>query len=125
MNPKTASLLADPHPNCHIVFPCVNDERITEAISTFALAGLRNGEGVVLVLTPEHAAALERSIAGEGFDAARFKADGLLTMLDARELLSRLLVDSAPNPLVFNDTIGSMITTAKLNAPSGRVRLFG
>src|SRR5579872_898250 len=109
MNSKTASLLADPHPNCHIVFPCADDEQITEAVSAFALAGLRKDEAVVLVITAPHARSVGRALADDGFDPDALREKGLLTTWDAEALLSKLLVHSTPNPLLFNDVIGSLI----------------
>jgi hypothetical protein len=125
MTAKTASILADPHPCCHIVYPCTDDTLIADAVSTFAASGLGKDEGVVLIATPEHCEAVRRHLESEGFDVAKLKLEGRLVMLDVMEMLSKLVIDGAPHSSSFRNIVGNIINTAKLNAPSGRIRLYG
>src|SRR5581483_4198977 len=125
MTEKTASILVDPHPRCHIVYPCTDDHLIIEAVSTFTASGLAKEEAAVLIATPEHCAAVEQHLAAEGYDVGRLKSEGRLVMLDVREMTSKLVVEGMPSAAVFRNIIGNIVGTAKLNAPSGRIRLYG
>ncbi len=49
MTAKTAELLCDPYPKCHIVFPYTNETAVAEAAGMFAAGGLARGEAVVLI----------------------------------------------------------------------------
>lgn len=40
MTPKTAALLADPHPDCHIVYPYTDERLVAGAVSLYTAGGL-------------------------------------------------------------------------------------
>src|ERR1700682_1178235 len=105
MTPKTASILADPHPKCHIVYPCTDDKLIAEAVTLFSSGGLSRDEAVVLLTTPAHRIAIEESLRGEGFDLDHLKREGRLVILDAKELLSQVLVEGMPEVSRFHNLV--------------------
>ncbi len=125
MKPQTAAILADPHPRCHIVYPCGDDEQIVDAVCVYAAHGLKNREGVVLIATKAHRDAIVLRLTAEGYDMERLEHSRQVAFFDAETLLSKLLARGIPNPTVFRDTVGSLIATAKLVSPTRRVRLFG
>ncbi len=125
MTPQTAAILADPHPRCHIVYPCTDDRNIVEAVSVYAAHGLDSDEGVVLITTKEHREAITQRLRKEGYDIDRLERNRQVAFFDAESLLAKLLSRGVPNATVFRDTLGSLITTAKLASPTRRVRLFG
>jgi hypothetical protein len=51
MTAAAAAILADPHPCAHIVYPYTGEALVGRAVALFASAGLRNHEGVVLILS--------------------------------------------------------------------------
>ena len=125
MTPKTAALLADPHPRSHIVFPYTEESLIAEAVSLYSSGGLSRDEAVVLVTTPEHRTAIEHRLQQDGFDVNQLTVDGRLVLIDAQELLGGFLIDGAPDAARFHQLVGAVIVKARQNSPSGKVRLFG
>ena len=53
MTAKTVSILTNPHPKSHIVYPYGDDFHIAEAVSIFTAAGLNQDEAVILIMTDE------------------------------------------------------------------------
>src|SRR4051812_20305581 len=83
MNAKCASILTNPHPCSHIVYPYTDERLVTEAVCLFASAGFRKNEAVVLIMTAEHCDPIERRLAMEGFDLAALRDSGQLICEDA------------------------------------------
>ena len=54
MTARGASLLANPHPRGHIVYPYTDEGLVGQAVSLFASAGIRDGEGVILIMSADH-----------------------------------------------------------------------
>jgi hypothetical protein len=125
MTAKTASLLADPHPKCHIVFPYTSDHLIAEAVSMFAAGGLSRDESVVLITTPPHRDLIERRLQLEGFSLKDLRSQGRYIILDAEDTLDNLMSNGMPSPTRFAKLVGNLIQSAKSNSPNGKARLFG
>jgi hypothetical protein len=68
MNAASAALLTDPHPCAHIVYPYTDEALVGQAVCLFARAGLRNGEGVVLILSAANYDAYMLRLIVEGHD---------------------------------------------------------
>lgn len=125
MTPKTVSILTNPHPHSHIVYPYQDKEHIAEAVGIFAAAGISSNESVVLIATAEKQQAVESRLLADGFNVDELRREGRLIVLEADALLSELLESDQPNPEKFQAIIGDLIVEAKGKAPSGRVRLYG
>jgi hypothetical protein len=125
MTLKTTSLLTDPHPKSHIVFPYTDEIAIAEAVGIFASAGLVRNETVLLVITPPHWHAVEERLLADSFDVQQLKADGQLVVADADDMLAKLVSNGVVESSRFQQVIGNMIATAKMENPAGRVRVFG
>jgi hypothetical protein len=123
MTSKSASILANPGPQSHIVFPCADEGLIAQAAALFLAGGLANEESVVLITTPAHGDAIERLLERD-FDIVDLKSKGQLIALDAERQLAKLLVDQMPDAGIFETTVKNLITTAKHNSRVGRVRVF-
>ena len=128
MPSKSSSLLMDANPPSHIVYPCADENLIAEAVGTFAAAGLRKGDAVVLVTTELRREMIERRLRGEGFDPHVLQSHGQLAFLDAATLLSAFMADGMPDALIFKDRVGQIIDKASVNPATGqprKVRIFG
>jgi hypothetical protein len=125
MTTKSLSILTDPHPNSHIVYPYGDETHVTEAVGIFAGAGLRDDDAVVLITASERGPAIRRRLANEGLNVEHLEREGRLTFLDAHDLLSQFLLSGSPDTSAFNTLIGDAIAAARSKAPSGRVRLYG
>jgi hypothetical protein len=123
------TFLTDANPPIHIVYPCADENRITDAAGTFAASGLRKGgDAVVLVTTEFRRETIERHLKAEGFDIQAVESRGQLIFLDAATLLSAFMTDGTPDARIFKNHVEQIIEKASLNPDSGqrrKVRIFG
>lgn len=103
----------------HVVQFYDHDDELVAAVTRFAAAGLQLGEGVLVVATPEHRSAFERTLRETGVDL-----DGYVA-LDAAEVLTSI---SGPDGRVdrdrFFDVVGAALQRT-VDHPGGHVRVFG
>jgi hypothetical protein len=102
-----------------------NDEFLTQNLTRFVGDGLARGDGVVLIATPEHAAALSQALDAAGTSHSEMVRRGRLTVLDAGETLARITDGGTPTWERFEDVIGPILESARASSESGRVRAFG
>src|SRR5665213_1449767 len=104
MNARAAALLTDPHPCAHIVYPYTDEALVGQAVCLFASAGLRNGEGVVLILSAANydAYLLRHDVEG-------LRQSGRLVCLVAEELLDAYMGDGAFNIEGFEAAVDEVI----------------
>jgi len=128
MNATAASILTDPHPCAHIVYPYTDEAHVTEAVGLFASAGLRRSEAVPLIMTKVHQYPIRRRLEKDGFHLASLEKTGQLRFIDAEELLSTFMVNGAPESSLFESSVRKIIDQAKVSSgsrPPRRVRIFG
>ena len=126
MSTKPSSLLTDPPK--HIVYPCADENRIAEAVGTFAAAGLGRGEAVVLVTTGVRRVMIEHHLEAQGFDTKAFIATGQLAFLEASALLAAFMNEGMPDAELFKIRVEQVIEAASINPVDGqprKVRIFG
>lgn len=126
MSTKPSSLLTDPPK--HIVYPCADENRIAEAVGTFAAAGLGRGEAVVLVTTGIRRVMIEDHLEAQGFDTHAFIASGQLAFLEASALLAAFMNEGLPDAELFKSRVEQIVETAGINPADGqprKVRIFG
>jgi hypothetical protein len=93
------------------------DERgLTESVNLFVATGLRRGNSVVVIATPEHTALFRNRMREDELDPTRLEESGQLEMLDAHACLSGFMRDGMPSWDEFRQTIGTVLE---------RVRAFG
>src|SRR5712672_473561 len=103
MTPKTLAILT--HPTGHIVYPHNNQSELVQAVSLFATSGLRNGEAVILIMTPPHCQAIRKRLEMEGFDLKEREMSGELVCKDAEALLSAFLFDGIIDDFRFKTSL--------------------
>ena len=123
-----AELLSGAEPGEHVVQLYGDDDRLlSRNVGRYLAEGLRRGDGLVVIATPEHTSAIGRHLVeecpGSTFDAAR--AAGRLVMLDAEQTLARLLLDGRPDATRFRSVVGEVIASVRGRAATGSVRAFG
>jgi len=128
MNANGAAILADPHPCSHIVYPYTDENLVGQAVCLFASAGLRDGDGVILIMSADHCEPIRLRLQLEGYNVAAYERSGRLTCVTTEDLLARFMVDGTLNENLFRSTIGGLIdraTASVSNGHSGKVRVFG
>jgi signal transduction histidine kinase len=117
----TPELLARPSAS-HIVQFYDREAALAEGVTAFLWAGLRAGEMVVVIATPEHQTLFRRGLEEAGVDVVGACATGQLRLLDARRTLSTIMSGETPDPARFVAAVEPLIAGAP--AP-GAVRAYG
>lgn len=94
----------------HFVQFYEDDNFLVESVAQFIGAALGSGGGAVVIATPAHRQALQARLQAHGLDVAGFEARHQYVPLDAAETLARFMVNSAPDPVLFKETIGPVFT---------------
>jgi hypothetical protein len=112
------------------VYPYTDETLVGQAVCLFASAGIRDGEGVILIMAEDHCESIKLRLHVEGFDVATYERSGQLTCVTTEDLLASLVVDGRLNEDLFRSTIGSLIARARASVSSNGlhpadVRIFG
>jgi hypothetical protein len=102
-------LLECPGATDHIAQVYRDDSFLMEAVCRFVDAGLRRGEGLVLVMRKANWNALSGQFAAKGVDLSRAIERGQILLHDADEMLARLMKHGLPDGDAFQRTVGDMI----------------
>src|ERR1700682_1153042 len=109
MNAKGASILVNPHPCGHIVYPYTDEGLVGQAVSLFASAGLRDGEGVILIMSADHCESIKVRLQLEGINPEAYERTGQLTCITAEDLLARFIPDGVLDEGLLTSTTGGRI----------------
>jgi len=119
------SFLARPAAGDHIVQFYEDERFLFDAVAHFTGAGLAAGEPVLIVATKPHRMAFAQVLRHNGCRIEEAVASGLLTMLDAHEMLLRFMVGNEPEAERFYSVIGAVIQSSRQGRSRARVRVFG
>jgi hypothetical protein len=125
MNAKGAAILVNPHPRGHVVYPYTDESLVSQAVCLYASAGLRNGEGVILIMTRAHFDPILRRMEGESFDLRTLQNQGQLVCIAAEDLLPQLMAGDMPDEKSFKAIVGGLIGNASAAGSAAKVRVFG
>jgi len=128
MNAHGAAILTNPHPCGHIVYPYTDENLVGQAVCLFASAGIRGGEGVILIMDSDHCESIKLRLHVEGYNVAAYENSGQLTFVTTQDLLTRFMVDGTMNEDLFRSIIAGLIDRARAsvsNGHPGKVRVFG
>ena len=122
-----AELLTCAEAGQHVVQLYGEDDRLlAKNVSRYLAEGLRRRDGLVVIATPEHIAAIARHLVeDEGAAADEAIRAGRLVYLDAAETLGRLRRRDRFDAAVFDEIVGGVLRQARARAGSGGVRVFG
>jgi hypothetical protein len=120
-----AQLLDQVDPEAHFVQLYGTDDRLlTRNVARFMAEGLRRGDGLLTIASPEHGGSVARRLRQEG-GYSKAVLEGRLVFLDAQTTLDRLLVDGQPDPALFESVIGDAIKEVQSRAGHTGVRAYG
>jgi hypothetical protein len=120
-----AELLDDVDPEGHLVQLYGKDDRLlTGNITRFLAEGLRRGDGLLAIASPEHSGSVARQLRQEpGYSKAVL--EGRLIFLDAQATLDRLMVAGQPDPDLFNTVVGEALKGVQARAGHTGIRAYG
>jgi DcmR-like sensory protein len=102
-----------------------DDQLLARHVSRYLAEGVRRGDGLVVIATPEHAAAIRQQL-GQGDPALSAAVQsGRLRFLDARETLDRFMVNGEPDRARFEQVVGGLLSDVRASSSTGRARAFG
>jgi hypothetical protein len=123
LQPHGPAQAAAEHP--HGVLLYRDDAALADAIGAWAEAGLRNGEGVLLVVRDSVREPVRAWLRGAELDPAALEATGQLRFLDADGTLRLFMVGGRPQPNLFTNAIAPIVSDLKAASPAGEVRAWG
>jgi hypothetical protein len=109
------------------VYPYTDESLVGQAVTLFASGGLRNGEGVILVMTRAHYDSTKLRLVIEGYDVDSLERSGQLACVSAEDLLAQFLVEGVPDEDIFKSILSRMIADSRATTgkgTDGRVRLL-
>jgi hypothetical protein len=86
-------------------------------------AALDQGNAVMCIATGTHRQLLERQLTSHGIDVLAALVREQLVALNARETLSRILIEGVPDVTRFTEVIGALVDRTTVRYP--RVSIFG
>ena len=92
-------------------------------VGEYLSAAISGGGIGILVATPEHRSEINRWLSRAGIDIAGAWADGSYLVLDARETMSRFIINGQPDAAAFWETISPVLSAA--TSKNGPARVFG
>ncbi len=117
-------LLRTPHPCDHLVQLYTDEAFLVRAVSLFTGLGLADGEGAVVIATPEHADLFTKSLRSAGLDVEAMIARDQLLVFDARTSLSQFMVDGMPDREKFRNLVLPVFARVRA-AGYEKIRLYG
>ena len=125
MDAVDLSLLVDPHPRRHIVYPCTNKEQAFNAVHLFAMSGLAKQEAVVLIMGDSDFDPIKQRLKAQALNFEDLQTSGQLECIRAEHLLLAFMSNGMPEEKLFKAIISGIINRAKASSPTGVVRIFG
>lgn len=107
----------------HLVQIYEEDDVFLDSVEGFVAGGLKAGDGVVVIATDAHLAALEERLAGRGIDVDAAADDDRYIALNAEKTLAGFMVNGWPDEERFEAVITDLLTRARRDGR--RVRAFG
>jgi DcmR-like sensory protein len=117
-------LLRTPNPCDHLVQLYNDDVFLARAVSMFIGLGLADGEGAVIICTPEHAELFKKSLRTAGLDVNALIERDQLLILDARACLAEFMVDGMPDGDKFVNLVTPVFARIRA-AGYQKIRLYG
>ena len=127
MNAAGAKILSNPHPCGHIIYPYTDEGLVGQAVALFASAGIRDKEGVILIMSRDHCESIRLRLQLEGIDPTAYEHTGQLTCVIADELLESFMLDGVLDEGMFRSKIDALVNRAKYGGLERRkrARIFG
>src|SRR3954470_16869036 len=93
------------HAGTHVLQFYESDEFLARTVAEFLADGFEADQSAIVIATPEHRDLIAEWLGDHGADVPRLRAEGQLTMLDAREMLDSFLVNGSPDPARFERVV--------------------
>jgi MEDS: MEthanogen/methylotroph, DcmR Sensory domain len=122
--PTWESLFRAPHPCDHFVQLYTDDGFLARGVAQFVGRGLADGEGAIIIATPEHVALFADAFGERGVDVADTVRRGQLVLADAEDCLAKFMVDGMPDRGAFLGILTRLVEGVRA-AGYPKLRLYG
>jgi len=103
-----SALLIDAPVNRHFAQLHRDPQTLTDAVTLFLETGLRRGNSVVVIATPEHVALFRARMRQNELDPNLFMQAGQLEIHDAQECLDTFMRNGVPDWEAFRQAMGAV-----------------
>ena len=103
----------------HILQLFDTDESLARSVAAFLDAGADEDQALLVLATMPHWNAISTELRNLGTDLAASRAGARLTVLDAEEMLARVMRRGEPNRALFAQNVAAMVTRLANDAPNG------
>lgn len=107
----------------HVVQIYENDEAFIELLSGFVSGGIGANESVVVIATDVHLKSLNINLEARGHIVSDLLSKNQFFTIDAKQMLSKFMVNDWPDENLFNQVVSEVIVRARGNGR--KVRAFG
>ena len=108
----------------HVLQIYENDEVFLNALAGFVGDGINSGDSCIIIATDIHLEALEKKLENYGVHVRLLAADNRYIPLNAKEMLSRFMVNGWPDETLFMHTVSEILKEAR-STNHRRIRAFG
>ncbi len=102
-----------------------DDQLLTDNVTRYLAEGLKRGDGLLVIATPEHREAIIRRLSEDEPRARGAMESGRLVLLDARETLDSFMVEEQPDWALFERTMSGLCQELRARAGRSGIRAFG
>lgn len=102
-----------------------NATALGRIVAEFLGEGLAQGSAGLLIGAPDHISTIEEALYRRGFDVARLKREGDLTVADAEATLRAFMIDGMPDGHLFRATMAPILDGIAVSRQSGVIRAYG
>jgi PAS domain S-box-containing protein len=113
--------------SAHSVQFYFSDSTLVDELARFIGTALVCGDAAIVIATGPHREALALELKARDLDTTRALAEGRFVCLDAAQTLMRIMRDQMPDPELFSDIVGGLITQARAATKSEQsgIVIFG
>ena len=86
-----------------------SSKSLAETVCGFLMAGFARRENLLVVATPEHRELLTRKLEEAGLNIREATRANRLVMLDASQTLDKFMRQDVPNPIAFDEVVGTLV----------------
>lgn len=107
----------------HVVHIYENDNEFLDLLEEYVIGGIRSGDSVIIIATPEHITSLNARLRSHGFDPFYLQTKDKYIPLDAEQTLNKFMIDGWPDESLFMHTVSDLLLRAKRTSKT--VRAYG
>jgi signal transduction histidine kinase len=111
--------------NGHEVQLYESDAFLCEVVASYLAEGSRAGAPLLVIATEAHRDQFSTQLVSDGVDVRAASASGQLTIIDAHDALSKIMIDGMPHAGRFHAQIGGVVQRVSAAHPRAHLRAYG